>query len=147
MVGAELGRVLGLDLGDRRIGVAISDSARTVASPLDSVDRRADSERGHTSLIALVDEWEVRVVVVGLPLGLNGRMGPAAAKVVAEVGEFSRVLGRCGVEVVTHDERFTTVEADRALAEAGMPGRERRKRVDSQAATVMLQSWLEASAR
>jgi putative holliday junction resolvase len=136
-------RALGLDLGERRIGVAISDSAGSLASPLCTVDRREGSSRGHQRIYELVREWEAAVVVVGLPLGLDGRRGKAAVSAAQEADTLASELAEAGVEVVTHDERFTTVEADRALAATGMKAKQRRGSIDRSAAAVMLQSWLE----
>jgi putative Holliday junction resolvase len=136
-------RALGLDLGERRIGVAISDSAQSVASPLCTVDRRAGSTSGHEEIRELVREWEPGVIVVGLPLGLDGRRGKAALSAEQEASTLASELAGEGVEVVTHDERFTTVEADRALAATGMKGKKRRGSIDRSAAAVMLQAWLE----
>ncbi|MCB9403555.1 MAG: Holliday junction resolvase RuvX [Microthrixaceae bacterium] len=134
-------RVLALDLGARRIGVAVSDSDQRVATPVTVVPRHADRPRLHRELAELVTEWEAGQVVVGLPIDLEGRIGPAASSVLQECEELSGVMG---VPVVTHDERLTTRIADRALRERGdMDGRDRRKVVDMVAASVILQDWLD----
>src|SRR4051794_14514527 len=133
-------RSLGLDLGDTRIGVAVGDADERVASPVVVVRRDADRPRVHRRIGELVAEWEAEVVVVGLPLSLDGSAGPAAAKVEAEVAELAAVLP---VPVVTHDERLTTVTAERMLRELDLDGRARRKVIDMVAAAVILQDWLD----
>jgi putative Holliday junction resolvase len=135
-------RAVGLDLGARRIGVALCDSAGTLATPYEVVQRSGDRQRDHRRIAELVAEAEAEVVVVGLPLSLDGSVGPAAAGVQAEVAELREHLG---VPVEVWDERLSTVEADRRLQSAGVPGRKRRHVIDQVAATVILQSWLDAT--
>jgi putative Holliday junction resolvase len=133
-------RALGLDLGSKRIGVAISDSAGTVATPIDTIHRqakRADYQR----IALLVEEWEAELVVVGLPYSLDGGTGPAALGVLAEITALGDTLT---VPVVPYDERLTTVTAERSLMEQGISGPARRQLVDQVAAAVILQAWLDA---
>lgn len=134
------GRVIGLDLGDRRIGVALSNPDRTIASPLEVLAR---SNGLHREVAALVTEWEATAVVVGLPLSLDGSAGPAAKKTLAEVKKLAATLS---VPVETYDERLTTVTAERLMTDAGLDGRSRRKVVDKIAAAIMLQAWLDHQA-
>ena len=134
-------RAVGLDLGSRRIGVAASDPGGRLASPRTTVERSGDLAADHRRIAAIVAEEEAVTVVVGLPKSLDGRLGPAAKAVLAEVEALGAVIG---VPVVTHDERFTTVTAHEQLRAAGMGGRRRRSVVDQQAATVLLQDWLDA---
>jgi putative Holliday junction resolvase len=134
-------RALALDLGTKRIGVAASDAGGVLASPRTTVERSGDRSLDHTRIAKLVEEEEAGVVVVGLPRSLDGSHGPAAELVLGEVAELAAVLP---VPVVTHDERFTTVTAHEQLRAAGVGGRRRRSVVDQQAATVLLQSWLDA---
>jgi putative holliday junction resolvase len=136
-----MSRALGLDLGSRRIGVALSDSAGTLATPYEVVTRSGDHSRDHGRIAALADEAGAEVVVVGLPLSLDGTIGPAARLVLDEVDE---LRGRLGVPVVVWDERLSTVEAERSLRAGGVKGRARRRVVDQVAATVILQAWLDA---
>lgn len=136
-----MSRAVGLDLGTRRIGVALSDSAGTVATPYEMVPRAGDRVRDHARIAALVDEAGADVVVVGLPLSLDGSIGPAARAILDEVGELRAALD---VEVVTWDERLSTVEAERSLRHMGVRKGRRRRVVDQVAATVILQSWLDA---
>ena len=134
-------RALGIDLGDRRVGIAVCDSAGTVATPVQTLVRSGDARRDLGSIADLVQEWEAEIVVVGLPLSLDGSEGPAARSALAQTDKLRQVLG---VPVVSHDERLTTVIAHRRLAEQDVDGRARRGMVDQVAAAVMLQSWLDA---
>ena len=134
--------MLALDLGAKRIGVAVSDSDGRVATPVTVVQRHGDKQRLHRELADLVTEWEAELVVVGLPIDLRGEVGPAAAGVLAERADLEKVLP---VPVEVHDERMTTRIAERALQERGdMDGRDRRKVIDMVAASVILQDWLDA---
>lgn len=138
--GGAVGRVVGLDLGAKRIGVAVSDADGRLALPYEVVARTGDRPRDHRKLAELVAEAEADAVVVGLPLSLSGATGPAATAVLAEVDEL-RVTLR--VPVHTYDERLTTVTADRELQGAGMDARARRRVVDKVAAAILLQAWLD----
>jgi putative holliday junction resolvase len=138
------GRAVAIDLGSRRIGVAISDGAGTMAFPRPMIERTGDPAADRRAVAAVVAESEAVVLVVGLPLSLDGRHGPAARAATAEAAELASVLGDTGVRVETFDERLTTVSAEAALSGAGRRSRERRQSVDSAAATVLLQAWLDA---
>ncbi|HEX2383442.1 MAG TPA: Holliday junction resolvase RuvX [Acidimicrobiales bacterium] len=134
-------RALGLDLGSKRIGVAVSDDQGRVATPIETINRsRGDREVDHRAMVRLVDDWAAGVVVVGLPLSLDGTEGPAARAVRDEVAELRDVLA---VPVELVDERFTTVTADRHLREQGVRGKSRTAVIDRAAAAVLLQSWLD----
>jgi len=140
---AASGRVLGLDLGDVRIGVAISDEARRVAVPLGTV--HVGRPPGELKAIAgLVAENQVSLVVLGLPLSMDGSRGPRATHAEAFSEGLRAVLG---VPVATQDERLTTVEAERGLRNAGVKGRDRRAVVDAEAARILLQAWLDTQER
>jgi putative Holliday junction resolvase len=134
-------RALGLDLGSKRIGVAVSDRSGTIASPLTVVARSTSRRRDHERLAALAREEEAECVVVGLPRSLSGELGPAARGVMAEVEALATVVG---VPVETYDERLSTVAAHSALRESGVRGPARREVVDKVAAAVILQGWLDA---
>lgn len=131
-------RVVGLDLGSRRIGVAVSDPTGTLASPYEVVER---SPNAHEKIRRIVEEVEAERVVVGLPLSLSGKDGPAAAAAREEAAELGNVLP---VPVELYDERLTTVTANRSMREMNMKAGARRRVVDKLAAAVMLQSWLES---
>lgn len=134
-------RVLALDLGAKRIGVAVSDDAGTVATPVATIARHRDRPRLHRELAELVAEWDVGLVLLGLPVALDGSIGPAAQAVLAERDELAAVVD---VAVEVHDERFTTKIADRALRQrADLDARARRQVVDMVAASVILQDWLD----
>ncbi len=138
-------RALGLDLGSKRIGVAVSDSDGRVATPIEVVYRSGNRQAEHRDLADLAEEWEVETVVVGIPYSLDGSTGPMAQAMVAEATELARMLGaRPGVPVETYDERLTTVTAERTLREQDLRAPQRRKVVDMVAAAVMLQGWLDA---
>mgnify|MGYP003346230513 FL=1 len=135
-----VGRVLGLDLGSKRVGVAISDRSGTIASPFAVLQRSGSLRRDHEAIARLVTEEECERVVVGLPLSLDGSLGRAAQSALDEASRLATVVG---VPVETYDERLTTVSADRALIEAKMRADARRRVVDKVAAAVMLQAWID----
>ena len=134
------GRVLGLDLGDVRIGVAISDPDRRLALPLGTV--QVGRPPGEMRAIAdLVREHEVALVVIGEPVSLDGVRRERAT----HAANFAEVMrGLLDVPVALHDERLSTVEAERSLRGAGVNRKRRRSVVDAAAAQVILQSWLDA---
>lgn len=174
-------RCVGVDLGTVRIGIAISDDGGLVATPYEVLERDETPQRDHRNIAELVRSVSGEVVVVGLPLSLNGNENAACRKARREVAgieaalveaasevagiEAALVAGdgdtggdlACGmttdasaqrqslasVQVVLHDERFTTVEAERSLRLQKMRGPKRRAVVDKVAATVLLQAWLD----
>lgn len=133
-------RTLALDYGERRIGVAISDPTGVVAQPLETITATAGGSAALERIAELVRKHEVTQIVVGLPLHMSGRAGPEAERARA-FGE--RVRARAGVAVEYLDERWTSLEAERALDEAGVKQRDRRGRVDPIAAALLLRTWLE----
>ena len=133
-------RALGVDLGEKRIGIAVSDSNGKVATPLQVVIRSKSIKQDHKKICDLVDEWEADIVVVGMPYSLNGSKGLAAKTVEKEVEELSFALE---VPVATQDERLTTVMAAKELAIQGLDSKKQRKVIDQVAASVILQSWLD----
>ena len=133
-------RALGIDLGSKRIGVAISDSEGRLAMPYEVVLRSGDRKRDHRALLALAAEGEVEAIVVGLPLSLDGSVGRAAKGVLAEVAELGATTD---LPIETYDERLSTVTADRVLMEMNLKADARRKVVDKVAASVILQAWLD----
>lgn len=137
--GAPPSRALGIDLGSVRIGVAVSAGA--LATPYEVLARSGDRRRDHAAIAALVEEAGAEVVVVGLPLSLDGSMGPAARSARAEAEELA---ARLPVPVETYDERLTTVTAERQLKEQGMDASARRRVVDKVAAAILLQAWLDS---
>lgn len=133
------GRVLGLDLGDARIGVAISDDARRLAVPLGTVRTGAPADL--KAIAGLVAEHDVTAVVVGHPLLLSGEPAEQARHAQRFADALRAVVS---VPVMLQDERLSTSEAERALRGTGASGRDRRRVVDRSAATVILQAWLDA---
>jgi putative Holliday junction resolvase len=137
-------RVLALDLGAKRIGVAVSDSDGRVATPIATLQRGADRQRLHREIAELVGEWEAELLLLGLPVALDGGNGIAAQAVLAERDELAAIVP---VPVEVHDERMTTRIADRSLRARGdLDGRQRRAIIDQVAAAVILQDWLDARA-
>ncbi len=137
------GRVAALDLGSRRIGMAYSDSGRTIASPWGTIERSGDAGRDRAAIVDAVREVEASLVVVGLPLSLSGVAGPAARAALKEAEALRVAFEPLGIAVETADERFTTAEAQRALTASGRKGQAARRVIDSAAAMVLLQAWLD----
>ncbi|HUQ62570.1 MAG TPA: Holliday junction resolvase RuvX [Acidimicrobiales bacterium] len=133
-------RVVGIDLGTRRIGVAVSDSGRTVATPHTVIDRSGDDRADWAAIGAVVRNLGAELLVVGLPLSLDGSRGPAATR--AE-GEAIALEAATGIPVELHDERLTTVAATRAPRQQSRKGK--RRIVDDAAASLILQSWLDVN--
>ncbi|HMF83073.1 MAG TPA: Holliday junction resolvase RuvX [Acidimicrobiia bacterium] len=138
-----MGRVLGVDLGSRRIGLALSDPEGRVAWPHAVLERSGDPAADHRTILAHAREADASRVVVGLPLSLSGDEGPAARAVLGEVDSL-RAQAAGEITVETHDERFTTVIAERGMRAARASRGTRRRTIDASAAAVMLQSYLEA---
>ena len=134
------GRRLGIDVGDVRIGVAVCDPDGLVATPLETVAAGPDAV---ARIVELVDEVGAFEVVVGLPVSLSGREGPAAAKIRSFCAAL-RAAAPGDLQIRLHDERMTTMTADSLLREGGRSGRSRRKVIDQAAATVILQGCLDA---
>ena len=132
---------MGVDPGERRIGIALSDPLGIIAQPHIVLDRRQGSVLEEIRAICI--EYEVETIVVGLPTSLSGAETSAAerARVLGD-----EVAGATGCDVVFFDERFTTVQAESALLEGGMKRRKRRETVDKVAAAVMLQGYLDGLA-
>lgn len=143
-VPARKGRALGIDLGSRRIGIAVTDSDGTLALPRTTLVRTGDVEGDRRRLIELIIEEEAVVVVVGLPLSLDGSRGRAAMAAVEEATILRQQLEDRHVGVELFDERLTTVSAHQSLAAGGSTSRQRRHIVDQAAAAVMLTGWLES---
>lgn len=134
--GASRGRVLGLDHGTRRVGIAVSDALRLTAQPLEVIAR----ERAVARVAEIVSEYEIKEIVLGIPTSLNGSEGPAAAA-ARQFG--AEVTLASGIEVSYVDERFTTVTAEKAMLEAGAKRRVRRESLDKVAAAIILRAFLD----
>jgi len=134
-------RALGIDTGDARIGLALSDELRMLAHPFESVP----AGRGALERIAsVVREKTVDTVVVGLPKNMNGTKGPAAVKAEAFAEAVRALVPEA--KIVLWDERLTTVAAQRALHEAGRNTKQSRAVIDQVAAQLILQGWLDSQA-
>ena len=130
---------MGLDYGEARIGVALSDPTGMLAQPFETIERKRQGDRWLERIAALVGEYEVGCIVVGLPLSMEGRAGESAAR-ARTFGE--RVAARTGVRVAYIDERWTSREAERLLREADVSTRRRKQSVDPIAAALILSAWL-----
>ncbi|MEZ5323069.1 MAG: Holliday junction resolvase RuvX [Microthrixaceae bacterium] len=133
-------RAIGLDLGTRRIGVALSNADGTLATPYDVVQRRGDRGAEHRAISRIAEEVEAELVVVGVPYHLDGRLSPGARAALEEAAEIG---ASTGLPVETYDERLTTVTAQRSLQAMNVSAARRRQAVDRIAASVMLQAWLD----
>jgi putative pre-16S rRNA nuclease len=131
-------RLLGLDVGDRRIGVAVSDPTGSLATPV-TVYHRRDLSRDVQSMLALMHEYEASGFVVGLPRNMNGSEGPQAEK----TREFAAALSSAGATITLWDERLSTIEANRRITEVRPRGRKKKQHVDDEAAAVILETYLE----
>jgi len=136
-------RVLGLDIGEKRIGAALSDPRGIIASALTVVERKSE-DTAIGQIIAIAQENEVERIVVGLPRSMDGSLGKQAHT----VQDFVELLTGCTeLPVVTWDERLSTVAAERMLTEAGVKRDKRKERRDSLAAAFILQGYLDRESR
>ncbi|MDD3213079.1 MAG: Holliday junction resolvase RuvX [Eubacteriales bacterium] len=136
------GRVLALDVGDVRIGVAVTDPTRTIAQPVE-VYRRVGYGPDSRYVQALCERYQTADVLLGLPLNMDGTRGGQAEKALA----FGKVLADAGLNIFYWDERMTTVTAEKTLIEGGVRRDERKRNVDKLAAAVILTQWLASGAK
>ena len=132
-------RIVALDIGDVRIGVAVSDPTRTIAMPVELITRIGwgpDKKR----IKAICDRFDTRLVLAGLPLNMDGSEGFQAKK----VKDFCAQLEKIDLSVSFHDERLSTVTAEDAMIEGHVTKGKRKAKIDMLAATVILQSWLDS---
>jgi putative Holliday junction resolvase len=132
---------MALDVGGRRIGVALSDTTRVLASPLTTL-RAEPRERALNEIAALVQRHEVAEVVVGLPLTLSGEIGPQAHVIQLFV---ERLKGVLTAPIHMFDERLTTIAAERMMVDLGMKAEQRKARIDEVAASIILQDFLDST--
>lgn len=139
-------RVMALDVGHKRIGVALSDPGQILASSLQVIERKGQ-QRDLATVVQLVREHGVGRIIVGYPRSLNGTVGQQAKVVERYVATLEGKLRESSLDVpvILWDERLSTVTADRLMIEAGRKWRERRERVDAVAAAVILQDYLDAN--
>lgn len=132
-------RVLGIDYGDRNIGVAVSDAFRWTAQGLEVITKRRDE--GEMERIAqLAEQHEVSEIIVGLPKNMNGTIGPRGELSIAFANQLSEKLG---IPVHLWDERLTTVAAEKLLIDADVSRKKRKAVIDKMAATIILQNYLD----
>lgn len=137
-----MSRIVGIDPGSARIGIAISDERGSIAFPRETIQARGGYQDAARRIREALSDDEISLAVVGLPLRLDGSEGEAARRARA----FGEVLGAAlGVEVVFWDERLTTVAAERSLRDMGRRGAKSRDVVDQSAATILLQGYLDAN--
>ncbi len=136
-------RILGIDHGTRRIGVAISDELKMIAQPLEWIPAEP-VEKVWERLKTLTREKEVELILIGMPRNMDGTYGPAAQKVQAFVNSLRQHVG---LPVKTWDERLTSVQANRVLIQGNTRRQKRRDKVDQMAAAILLQSYLDVMAR
>lgn len=135
-------RVMGLDYGDKTVGVAISDELLITAQPIETVERERTNKlrKTYQRIEALIAEYEVEKIVLGRPLNMNGTEGDRVELTEAFAEELSR---RTGLEIIWVDERLTTVEANRILEETGVAHSARKEHIDKMAAAIILQTYLD----
>ena len=136
-------RILALDVGDRRIGVALSDPLGILASPFTTIDRRTtpETEAAIDAVLALTEQHEAAEILVGIPYLMSGRIG-AQARITLD---FAQALSERTTIPITHtDERLSSVQADRMLTQSGTSNTRDKGRTDSAAAAVILQAYLDA---
>lgn len=139
MKAGEPGRVMALDVGERRIGVALSDPTRTLAAPLTTI--RAEPRATALKRIAtLIHEYEVTALVIGLPLTMSGDVGPQATLVQQFADELRQVIK---IPLYFVDERLTTAAAERMMLELNLKPEQRKARIDEVAASIILQDFLD----
>jgi putative Holliday junction resolvase len=139
-----LGRVVGIDPGEARIGIAISDDVRSIAFPRGTVSGRGGWDQAAARVAEALRGEDIEVLVVGLPLRLDGTEGESARRARGLGAALSQAMG---IEATYWDERLTTVAAERSLREMGRRGAKRREVVDQSAATILLQGYLDAKTR
>lgn len=141
--GADLKRILGLDLGQKTIGVAISDPLGFTAQGITTI-RRSNKEKDIEELKKICDDYKVETIVIGLPKNMNGTIGPSG-EIAMEFGKL--IEEEFKIEVKFWDERLTTVAANKAMLEADLSRKKRKKIVDKVASTYILQGYLDMISR
>lgn len=135
-------RIIGLDYGTKTVGVAISDENEIIASPYTTIERKHATKLRQTyaAIEQIIEEYDIGLIVLGYPKNMNNTEGERAES----TKEFAEALERrTGLSVVLHDERLTTVEADRILEETGVAHSARKQHIDKMAAAIILQNYLD----
>lgn len=134
-------RIMGIDFGDSRIGVAVSDPLGWTAQGLDTIQWRGSTEQPAEKIRQLASQYQAEKIVIGLPKNMNGTIGPSGEKAI----EFGNLLAELtGLEVIRWDERLTTVAANRMMHEVGMKTSKKKGSVDRIAAVLILQGYLDS---
>lgn len=134
-------RILGLDVGDKRIGISLSDPLRITAQGIETYNRQDSEEKDIAHIAELIRKNDVEFIVCGLPKNMNGTIGPQAEKVMAFA---EKISAETGIRIEYSDERLTTVLVERTLIEADLSRSKRRKVVDKLAAVTILQGYLDS---
>ena len=138
-----MGRILALDVGEKRIGVAVSDALNTIAQGIETI-KRIDTEGVIEKIKALIKEYELSKIIVGIPLNMNGTKGASARS----VEEFIRLIqAEIDLSIETVDERLTTAQGERMLLEADVSRKKRKRSIDKIAAQLILQLYLDLHAQ
>ena len=136
-------RIMGLDYGDKTVGVAVSDELLITAQPVTTIERERSNKlrKTYQQLEAIIEEYEIEKIVVGKPLNMNGTEGERVEKTRTFSDELMR---RTGLEIIEVDERLTTTEADRILEDTGVAHSGRKEHIDKMAAAIILQTYLDS---
>jgi putative Holliday junction resolvase len=133
-------RNLGLDVGDKRIGLAVSDPDEILASPVTTINRDND-QSAIAAILKIIGEYKVEKIIIGIPYSLDGSVGNQAQSVI----DFKEKLSQfTEVAIETQDERLSTIAADNLLMDAGVSGKDRKERRDAAAAAFILQGYLDS---
>ena len=135
-----MGRIMALDVGDVRIGIAVSDLMGIIANPLETYTRKGVLDKDASYIVKLAQEKEVSLIVSGLPLGLKGQENEQTAKTREFIDKLKEI---CDIPIEYLDERFTTMSAERVLIEGNVRRENRKKVIDKVAATIILQNYLD----
>lgn len=136
-------RILGLDVGSKTVGVAVSDELSLIAQGVTTLKRKG-LRQDIKQLLNVIEEHEVKKIIVGLPKNMNGSLGPSAKMVLSLIEELRKSID---LPIVTWDERLSSVAAERALLEADMSRKKRKRVIDKVAALLILQGYLDSQAR
>jgi putative Holliday junction resolvase len=134
-------RALGIDWGERRVGVALSDSAGTLATPYETIEHSSDEEFVAAKLREIIGENGVEILVFGLPQNMTGTESPGSSTMRSRAARMSELLG---IPAELIDERLTSVSAHQSLRASGLREKKQKGKVDQVAATILLQTWLDS---
>lgn len=132
-------RIMGLDVGDKTIGVALSDPMFLIANPLETI-KREKASLDIKRLVEIIDEYDVETIVVGLPKNMNNSIGPQSMKVMSFVDLLKKQTDK---EIIYQDERMTTIQSERVLIDMDVRRENRKKHIDKIAASFILQTYLD----